>query len=486
MYLKKVTLKNFRCFEHIDVDLHPQLTVLVGVNGAGKTAILDGIAVGLAPILSQLSSANQRLSTVGAKILDTDFRLVPAGRRGNSERWVASDFTQVIVETTEGLRWDEWRASGKNKRAGAEERIGHKPLYARLSEISESFKRPVRELLPICAYYGGQRGRIEEPKRLRENKNNYDHPTSALSNALNPLTDFREMLAWFDREEASELRKNKGLKPEQWKASLALDAVREAIRLLLNDDYGNPYFNDQHRFVVVSKTSETPLRVTQLSQGYQSMLALGMDFARRLALGNDHLDIKDNKAAVDDLLERLQRLDRSMPGLGTGVATKFAPAVMLIDEIDLHLHPAWQQRVLADLMRAFPGTQFIVTTHSPQVLTSVDAACIRLIQEEPDPETAGRSFSIQSGFAQTKGVASSDLLAEIMGVNPIPDLPEARMVSSFHALIQQNLHNTNEGGQLRARLSAHFGDSHPVLRECDRMIRLQGFKQKLPLPTGQD
>ena len=87
MYLKRITLKNFRCFESIDIDLHPQLTVLVGVNGAGKTAILDGIAAGLSPVLRYLSSANQRLSAAGAGIRDTDFRLVPSGKKSGRERW---------------------------------------------------------------------------------------------------------------------------------------------------------------------------------------------------------------------------------------------------------------------------------------------------------------------------------------------------------------------------------------------------------------
>ena len=382
MYLKRITLKNFRCFESIDIDLHPQLTVLVGVNGAGKTAILDGIAAGLSPVLRYLSSANQRLSAAGAGIRDTDFRLVPSGKKSGRERWGASDYAQIVIETTDGLRWDEWRASAKKQGVTPPEKVGHKSLASRLSEIQESFKSEARELLPVFAYYGAQRGRIEEPRRLRENKNNYDHPTSAWIDALNHLTDFRQMLAWFDGEEVAELRRNKGLDPEQWTTSIALDAVREAIRLLLSEEFGNPYFNDQHRFVVESNADGRPFRVKQLSQGYQSMLALAMDFARRLAIGNDHLDLIENDKAVEGLLERLNALGRSVDGIDTGVATKFVPAVMLVDEIDLHLHPSWQQRVLADLMRAFPGTQFIVTTHSPQVATTVPAESIRILTDD--------------------------------------------------------------------------------------------------------
>ena len=461
MYLKKVTLKNFRCFKEIEIDLHPQLTVLVGVNGAGKTAILDGIAVGLAPILSQLSSANQRLSTKGAKLLDTDFRLVPLGMKGGKKRWGASDYAQVVVETTDGLRWDEWRASTKNKGIVPRERVGKKALESRLSEISESFKLVNRELLPICAYYGAQRGRIEEPQRLRENKNNYDHPTSALSDALNPLTNFRQMLAWFDGEEASEFRKNKGLKTDEWEMSLALDAVREAIRLLLNDDFGNPYFNDQHRFVVESKTSDRPLRVTQLSQGYQSMLALAMDFARRLALGNDHLDLVHNESAVHDLLKRLQNLGRSVEEVETAVATKFAPAVMLVDEIDLHLHPSWQQRVISDLLRTFPGTQFIVTTHSPQVASTVSAESIRILTED----------GVKSAPPGTEGAESNRMLERVFGVESRPQHNEAtKELLRYLNFVDNDQWAAQEALELRAKLDHRYQGEEPALLEADLLI----------------
>lgn len=476
MYLKKVTLNNFRCFEHFELDLHPQMTVLVGLNGAGKTAVLDGIAAGLSPAFRYLSSANQRLSAAGAGIRDTDFRQVPLGQRSGRERWGASSYAQVILETTTGLRWDEWRASAKIKGISPPERIGQKALASRLSEIQESFNSSLRELLPVFAYYGAQRGSIEVPQRLRRSKQNYDHPTSALVGSLNPRSDFREMLVWFEQEEAAELRKNKGLTGDEWELSPALEGVREAIRLLLNGDFGNPYFNASHRFVVESESNEAPYQVSQLSQGYQAMLALSMDFARRLALGNDHLDFEENPAAIDTLAVVLRQQGNQLVGASTGIATKFAPGVMLIDEVDLHLHPAWQQRVLVDLMRAFPGTQFVVTTHSPQVLTSVDSSCIRAVQEEVVLETGKRRVGVRTGFAQTKGVASSDLLAQILGVNPIPPVEEAQWVADYTAMIENGEQASSDGQHLRAKLLDFYGPTHPIVLDADRLIRFQSFK----------
>lgn len=123
MRLGKITLKNSRCFESLDLALHPRLTVLVAENGGGKTAILDGIAAGLSPVLHYLSSADQRLKRPGIK--DTDFRLEAIAGPREGDRLVTRDYSQIIMETTDGLSWDNWRAASKGKRPEARVAICH-------------------------------------------------------------------------------------------------------------------------------------------------------------------------------------------------------------------------------------------------------------------------------------------------------------------------------------------------------------------------
>ncbi len=482
MRLKKVTLINFRCFQKLEVELHPRLTVLVGENGAGKTAILDGIAAGLSPILRHLSSANQRLSASGAGIKDTDFRIESWESRGGKERWGASDYAQLIAETTSGLKWDYWRPSI----AGNEppNKIGETALASYLALISDSLRTAKPELLPVFAYYGAQRGRIEIPERLHPSKENYSHPTSALVNSLDSLSNFKEMLKWFDIEEANELRANRGRTPKDYEQSPALAAVGVAIETLLDFAYQTPYFNKDHKFVLESsKKGGMPLQVSQLSQGYQSMLALGMDFARRLVLANSYFGTSPTDL-TDSLIEELRRLGWMVSEDDLLVAPMFAPAIMLVDEIDLHLHPSWQQRVLDDLMRAFPGTQFIVTTHSPQVLTTVPAECIRVLHNEINPDTGQLESWLETPEQQTRGVSSADALASAMAVDPVPNVPEAAWLRQYRALIQQGLQESAEGLALWEKLIRHFGERHPEILDCERIIRLEAFKRKLP-PSGK-
>ena len=444
--------------------------MLVAENGGGKTSFLDGIAIGLSPLLRYFSSADQRLSGPGIK--DNDFRLSsdtsaseptdtdkhdlfpetlykPESKRSGNKRLLSSDYVQVNVEAVGSLRWDNWRGASEGKQP--ETKIGQSELMAFASAILDSFKSANPKLMPVFAYYGARRGWIVIPERLRESKQNYTHPTSALLGALDSLSDFGEMLKWFDIEEASELRANVGNPTEEYERSAALKGVRSAITALLGGAYVNPRFNKKHKFVVEPKTGPGELQVSQLSQGYQSMLAMGMDFARRLALANSHLE-----------------------------APSTAPAIMLVDEVDLHLHPSWQQRVLPDLMQAFPNTQFIVTTHSPQVLTTVKRECIRILAQ--DEQGAWSAFPPDQ---EIKGLESSTVLNDVMAVNPIPNIPEAQWLRDYTALIETGSHDSEEGKALRVKLIDLYGEQHTTIKDCARLIRFQAFKRNKQQPAGQ-
>ena len=444
MHLKSITLKNFRCFDELRLELHPRLTVLVADNGGGKTSVLDAIAVGLSPVLRYLSTADQRLS--GRGIAYRDLRLVPVeGSRGD-KRWVASDYTQIFVETTKSLTWDVCRSSVRGKKLTS--RVGQSQLKDYCNAVLNSLKSEDREPLPIFAYYGARRGWIR--RKSSESKVNYTRPTSALVGALESLSDYTEMLKWFYREENSELRKNKGRTPENFSASPALSVVRTAIEMILGGYCKEPHFNSRNQFVVKVKDGPQELRVSLLSQGYQGMFALAMDFARRLAIGNSH-----RFSAKDQL-----------GGFGR------TSAIMLVDEIDLHLHPSWQQRVLSDLMQTFPNTQFIVTTHSPQVLTTVKSESIRLLTKDREDK-----WMASTPAEQTRGVESADALS-IMGVDPVPPVEEAKQLEDYRALIENSEHRTEEGQSLRNAIVQHFGADHPLIRDCDRLIRFQEFKRR--------
>jgi predicted ATP-binding protein involved in virulence len=205
------------------------------------------------------------------------------------------------------------------------------------------------------------------------------------------------------------------------------NAVKEATRVVLEPTgWCQLDWDPERRRLIVGHAAQGHLPLSSLSDGVRNMIALVADIARRCAILNPHL--REESA-------------------------RLTPGVLLIDEVDMHLHPGWQQMVVDLLRRAFPSLQLI--------------RVIRLRN--------GQAL-IESPTLQTRGVMSADVLATIMGVDPIPQIEEAQQLSQYRALIEDGLADSEEAHFLRLRLVAHFGESHPLVQDCDRLIRFQAFR----------
>lgn len=345
---------------------------------------------------------------------------------------------------------------------------GHKPaetwgetaLKEHLHAITASYKTETPALTPVFAYYGASRGHIEVPERLRSAKNNYDYPTAALVDCFNPRSNFREMLAWFDQEQADELSENKGVSDQNYEPWASLEAVRDTVVSLLGGEFKNPHFK-RRKFMLERASDGAELLVNQLSQGYQSMLALAMDFARRLAIANPHLELGNNFAHQQLLMEVISVPPATSEPFQDALVMS-APAIMLVDEIDLHLHPSWQQRVLGDLMRTFPQTQFIVTTHSPLVLATVPSDCVRIL----------RGNQVFEAPAGTEGAEPGRILTTAQGLKSErpPENEATKELLEYLALVDQDKWKTPQALELREKLDARYQGNEPALLEADLLI----------------
>lgn len=181
-------------------------------------------------------------------------------------------------------------------------------------------------------------------------------------------------------------------------------------------------------------------------------------------------------ALTADLAHRCASLNPEF-GMDAPAST---PGVVLIDEVDLHLHPSWQQKVIDLLQEAFADAQFIVTTHSPQVLSTVHKESVRVIHhDESESRIALPPF-------QTRGVESADILAKVMSVDPIPRVREAGWLSDYREFIQDGRHQSSDAETLWSTLVEHFGVHHPVLDELSVLRRLQDFMEAEGLNGGGD
>ena len=453
MKIERLHLKNFRCFDELSIDFGNRLTVIIAENGAGKTAILDAIAIGFGRYLTKLPGV------AGRSTKETDLR-VSAGERREPFMMLA---WEARTREEAPLAW-----ASSRKRDGA---VSAGAIKQMLSENQESLlSRGLKELdeftlslvqaeaeqrayfLPVIAYYGTNRAIREEVQRRRGFKKNFSR-FDALAGSLEPDSRFRAAFEWFNAMEDAERRERETRRDFNYQHP-ELQAVRAAIVRLLPVGFSKPRTEIRPlRFVIdrlVPDGTHT-LRISQLSDGYRVVLGLAMDFARRLAQANSRM--------AADGMQIMNPLD--------------LPAIALIDEVDLHLHPSWQQHVLTDLMQTFPSTQFIVTTHSPQVLSTVKRENIRVI----GPDANGKVIAAQP-LAMTYGEPSGDVMHSVMMVDPQPPVSERADLQRLTEWVDQGGYNTPEAIQLRQSLVTALGEHHPQLQRLQRsMQRQEALKQ---------
>ncbi|OQY49247.1 MAG: hypothetical protein DRR08_23010 [Candidatus Parabeggiatoa sp. nov. 2] len=415
MILKTVSVTNFRCFKEISVELHPRLNVFVGNNGNGKTAILDVVAIGLSRVITLLSKFR------GVSLKETD-KHIDNGTKAPS--------TQIQLETVDRIGWRII-----NREAGLKsvsQQSGIKPLKAFLEKSIHNTETDKIGTLPVLAYYGTNRAVLDTT--IKRNIDKEFSRIEAFRNALLATSRFKEVLEWFDAMETDELKIRQR---EQSDYHLPiLQVVRQAITSMI-PTFSNPYISTHPlRFRVTwdkGNGNHEDLALEQLSDGYRTLLAVVMDLARRLAQANPHLDNPLN-----------------------------AQAIVLIDEIDLHLHPQWQQTVLPDLLKTFKNTQFIVTTHSPQVLTTVQKEHLHLLDGE----------NVYKQLTNTYGAESYRLLEEIMNV---PSRPESRVhevgeLKEYLRLVNHGDYDSPRATALRQQLEKVFYGGDSALRLADMVI----------------
>ena len=424
MKLRSVHAENFRAIRSLTVPLDPALTVLHGNNAHGKTSVLTAIAIGLSIIPAFLGGGN------GREFQSSDVR-------------AGSAPAIVTLETRDGLGWR--RASDHLVQSWniytPLSIDGLAPLQPYLEKISASLGHVD---LPLVAYYDTDRAVFAIPQKESDFRTEL-HPIDAYADALTAKTSFAMLVEWFYANENRELRAQRDRKDFDYRLP-GLDAVRRAISSMLSD-IAEPHIEYPAQFVVWRKPGNSPpekLLLEQLSGGYRIVLAMAADLALRMALANPHLP------------DPLQ-----------------SEAIVLIDEIELHLHPEWQQRILCDLRRTFPNAQFIVSTHSPQVLTTVEPQHIIHLRATEDGIVA------EQETGPTFGAKAGNVLRAVMGVDERPPHNAfTQLLKRYQTLIADNAGETPPALTLRRKLEA-LSPQDPALAALDVEIQHHRFMREL-------
>ena len=407
--LREIRVDNYRCFEELRLPLEEDTTILFAENGGGKTALLTALAMGLAVIQRDAPK------TLKLKAGRDSRRGVPNDKGAPEPAGPCEVKWTAAVGETETVTWSTvvQPASGRTRNQ-------HRPIF----EAVEAVRVPgVR--WPLFAWYGVDRlrrssGRHRKVERARDRWEAYD-------SSLDPNLDEAPLLQWLQDEMLGDVSRRQQEEPERIFHAAVMEATVQAA-----PDVTNAWYDPVEQGPVVRFEDGHVAPWSELSDCYHAFLALVADIARRAVMLNE-FDGAEAPARVE--------------------------GVVLIDELALHLHPRWQRVALPRLRKVFPKLQFVVTTHSPQVLSSADNRQARRLYDG----------KLQEFPVFVEGRDTNAILREYMHTDDRDDggVVELRRL---HDAIDRG--DAEQADRIYRELRVRWGDSDPAL------IRAKGFMEE--------
>src|SRR5712692_4002077 len=346
MRIDRLTVQNFKKFAEQTFALHPQFTLLVGENGSGKTAVLDALAVSLGIWL--VEAPDTSLHNSRRNILPTEIRLEPS-RAG--DRIQFREKLPVLVQATgqlgplQNVTWTRQIKQGGKRTTN----VDAKEALDMIRGIYQRDASGESIICPVLAYYGAGRAWLPSNQRLpaEVKANGAARRWAAFYDCFNERIRFDELRKWFHRETTAAGNRGGRMRP-------GFEVVRRAVLGCVSQADGLWFDPDREQIVLSIAGHAQPF--DNLSAGQRMMLALVADIAIKAVTQNGFLLPPDELGPEDEPLPRLLQQ---------------TPGVVLIDELDVHLHPKLQRHVIEDLRRTFPKIQFIGTTHSLFLIQSL-------------------------------------------------------------------------------------------------------------------
>ncbi len=389
--IKKIQMNNFKLFDEQEFEFNQEFNLVIGVNGSGKSSLLKGLAISLAG----WAHAYIRSETNLRPIEDNEIREIEnQGRFDLTKETSITTYGEFpIVNQFNGytfgqVNWSRTRREGSNEttftggiryRNRGDGSYSPKTYDLNISTVGNDILHYIESGhnfdLPLIAFY--------ECDRLWISKNNIDVRNSATKkysrfepylDCFHTGTDDKKISEWLLKLELIEM--------QQKVKNPIKEAIEYAAKAALDGCTGFGFDFDQSRVMVKFEDDRlTPFE--HLSDGQRTIVGLFCDIARRAAILNPHLG---------------------------GDASREVKGVVLIDELDLHLHPKWQRNIIGNLRKVFPNIQFICTTHSPFLIQSLRSGD-ELIMLGGDPLANYSNKGIED-ILKVMGVVRPDVSAE--------------------------------------------------------------------------
>ncbi|OUI78055.1 hypothetical protein HK18_10955 [Commensalibacter intestini] len=406
MKINHIKIHHFQGIKDVELELEPQLTIIVGKNGAGKTSILNAISRGLMAINNTTYTSKNGYSHIITDIDDN------SKYNNQDNNLIEIFFTPIQINQNEflySIQIDQKNTHYFTKNPCLlNDQPNHRSSIIPLYHESE--------LKHLFLYYKQDRG-------FQNNNDTYGkniHAESLFGN----LNAIRNLSSWWNNLDAQEARIVRDTQDLSYRHP-ELEAIRSLIKQI--DTFKNIKYNatGSRPGLYLEKTNSNLVHVDNLSSGERSYIILLADLARRL-------QIIDPEKKLSDIV-----------------------GVILIDEIELNLHPAWQNQIIPTLTRVFKNCQFIITTHSPQVLSTVNSDHIRIL-------TKDENDTIEVITPQnTKGRTSNYILEAILGVSERSPTADD-LINKFNNAIDES--NVQQATKLLEDISKEIEGDAPELR----------------------
>ena len=360
MKLKSIKLRNFRCFENLELDFHKQLTVISGGNASGKSAVLDAVAISVGTFPSSFDGMSN------CEIRKEDVRLVITKEKGKEV--VANAFggslnvnpmypvvlsAAGIIDNQEVL--DNQLSHWEQKLTGSSN--AHAIVSAKeIISVADEYQRRIIEgdatiTLPLIAYYNSERTWLPY---YRKKKDPF-LKTSRINgyiDCMNNATNNKLMIDWFKRETLKQLQK----KSNNGSFEVVIKTIEKCFSILtkaknvtVSYNFDNNDLDIQYRY----RSKNIISSLSRISDGYKYAIGLIVNIAYRMAELNPQLRNK----------------------------VLYTPGIVIIDAIELHLDVDLQMNILKILTDTFPNIQFIISTFSPLVIGSIESENLIILRK---------------------------------------------------------------------------------------------------------
>ena len=452
MLLQRLAIENFRCFESLEMDFEAtpesKLTVIIAKNGQGKTAILEAISVNLGAFVGAFDLGKSKSINTNDVRYQQLLRTTENAQQYliNEQQYPVKIDTIFSFPMPDGSVFEDKSISTKatrelNSKKSRTTIKNAAPLVQYGKELMDKVRQLDEDVtLPAIAYYPASRlwsvhKNIERKAVLIESR------SMGYEDCLSSSSSFKQVQQWMHKATLAVGQQKTMTQAFNTLLPIQLDGIKKAVNQVLKmEGWSDFQYNFDYDELVMFHKDHGYLPISLLSDGVRAMVSLVADLAWRCTKLNAHL--------------------------GDDAASK-TPGIVLIDEIDLHLHPSWQQKVIGVLQNTFKNIQFIITTHSPQVLTTVNNKSIRIITEN----------NIKLASVQTLDEESRVALEDVMEVSSYPNTEKTHLLVDYLKRIGGGEIDSPKVKKLREELTSYYGSNFKRLRLADMEINRQRVLQ---------